>query len=78
MSTGTSVHRRDERSFYGLLGLGGLVVAVGLFAAHLMEEQGHIVTGPGQGFTFLVKNTNIKRRMEGRNVTDLHYTPPTF
>ena len=37
--------RRDERRFYGLLALGGLVTLAGLAAAHFMEEHGHIVTG---------------------------------
>ena len=36
---------RDERRFYGLLALGGLVTLAGLAAAHFMEEHGHIVTG---------------------------------
>ncbi len=37
--------RRDIRNFYFLVGLGLLVVMAGLFAAHYMEEHGHIVTG---------------------------------
>ncbi|MBY0578498.1 MAG: polysulfide reductase NrfD [Burkholderiales bacterium] len=37
--------RRDTRIFYLLVGLGALVVAAGLVAAHYMEEYGHIVTG---------------------------------
>ena len=37
--------RRDERRFYGLLALGGVVVLAGLAAAHLMETQGHAITG---------------------------------
>jgi Ni/Fe-hydrogenase subunit HybB-like protein len=36
---------RDERRFYALLALGGLVTLAGLGAAHWMEERGHIVTG---------------------------------
>ena len=37
--------RREERLFYALLALGGLVTLAGLAAAHWMEERGHIVTG---------------------------------
>lgn len=37
--------RREEHRFYLLLVLGGLVTLAGLFAAHLMEEQGHVITG---------------------------------
>lgn len=37
--------RRDERRFYALLGVGGLVTLAGLAAAHWMEERGHVVTG---------------------------------
>jgi Ni/Fe-hydrogenase subunit HybB-like protein len=35
----------EERIFYVLLAIGGLVTGVGLAAAHYMEEHGHIVTG---------------------------------
>lgn len=35
----------EERIFYVLVTLGGLVTLVGLGAAHYMEEHGHIVTG---------------------------------
>ncbi len=35
----------EARVFYLLLALGGAVTAVGLAAAHFMEEHGHVVTG---------------------------------
>jgi Ni/Fe-hydrogenase subunit HybB-like protein len=35
----------EERLFYILLGLGGLVTAIGLAAAYYMEHSGHVVTG---------------------------------
>lgn len=44
-ATTTSFHRIEERAFYALLLLGGLVTAVGLGAAHYMEVHGHAVTG---------------------------------
>ncbi|MDE2118484.1 MAG: polysulfide reductase NrfD, partial [Betaproteobacteria bacterium] len=34
-----------NRLFWALIAAGGLVVLLGLFAAHLMEEHGHIITG---------------------------------
>lgn len=37
--------RLEERYFYALVALGGLLVAIGLGAAHYMEEHGHAVTG---------------------------------
>ena len=37
--------RREQRRFYVLLLLGGLLTAAGLGAAHLMEERGHVITG---------------------------------
>ncbi|MBL8348761.1 MAG: polysulfide reductase NrfD [Burkholderiaceae bacterium] len=37
--------RLEERLFYGLLAIGGLVTLVGLAAAHHMETEGHIATG---------------------------------
>ncbi len=36
---------REEHRFYLLLLLGGLVTLAGLGAAHLMETQGHVITG---------------------------------
>jgi len=36
---------RDERRFYAVLALAGLVTLAGLAAAHWMEVEGHIVTG---------------------------------
>ena len=46
MTTPTQTFSRFEsRYFYALVAAGALVVAVGLFAAHLMEEHGHIITG---------------------------------
>ena len=42
----TLVHARNEsRNFWLLATLGALVTAVGLGAAHLMEEHGHAITG---------------------------------
>jgi molybdopterin-containing oxidoreductase family membrane subunit len=38
-------HRLEERFFYGLVLAGGLLVGLGLLAAHYMETHGHIVTG---------------------------------
>ena len=35
----------DTRNFWQLVALGGAVTAVGLGAAHLMEEHGHAITG---------------------------------
>ena len=40
-----AAHRHEERLFYLLLALGGAVVLAGLFAAHSMEVQGHVITG---------------------------------
>ena len=40
-----SFSRVESRYFYALVAAGALVVAMGLFAAHFMEEHGHIVTG---------------------------------
>ncbi|HEY6096177.1 MAG TPA: NrfD/PsrC family molybdoenzyme membrane anchor subunit [Gallionellaceae bacterium] len=37
--------RYENRFFYALVALGGLIVAIGLLAMHYMEEHGHIVTG---------------------------------
>jgi len=34
-----------NRLFYALLAAGGLVATMGLYAAHMMEEHGHIITG---------------------------------
>ena len=34
-----------NRLYYALIAAGGLVVLSGLYAAHLMEQQGHIITG---------------------------------
>ena len=38
-------HTLEVRFFYVLLLLGGAVTAIGLGAAHFMEEHGHVVTG---------------------------------
>lgn len=40
-----SFAQNENRYFYALLALGGLVVAIGMMAMHYMEEHGHIVTG---------------------------------
>src|SRR5574340_142837 len=37
--------RFKDRLFYALLAAGGLVVLAGLYAVHLMEHHGHIITG---------------------------------
>lgn len=37
--------RHESRYFYALVALGALVVFLGYLAMHMMEEQGHIVTG---------------------------------
>ncbi|MBI5430714.1 MAG: polysulfide reductase NrfD [Nitrosomonadales bacterium] len=37
--------RFKNRLFYALLAAGGLVVLMGAYAVHLMEDQGHIITG---------------------------------
>ena len=34
-----------NRLFYALVAAGGLVMLLGLYAAHMMEEHGHIITG---------------------------------
>ena len=44
-STPLAAHHHEERLFYLLLALGGAVVLAGLFAAHSMEAQGHVITG---------------------------------
>lgn len=44
-ASNTTFHRVEERAFYALLLLGGLVTAAGLGAAHYMEVHGHAVTG---------------------------------
>lgn len=41
----SSFNKNEQRYFYGLVAAGMLVVLTGLFAAHLMEEHGHIITG---------------------------------
>lgn len=35
----------EEKLFYALIALGGLVTLIGLGAAHVMEVQGHVATG---------------------------------
>ncbi|MGA8863599.1 MAG: NrfD/PsrC family molybdoenzyme membrane anchor subunit [Gallionella sp.] len=37
--------RFKTRLYYALLAAGGLVALIGLYAAHMMEEHGHIITG---------------------------------
>ncbi len=41
----TATMPRSPRRFWALVALGGAIVIAGLFAAHVMEERGHIVTG---------------------------------
>lgn len=41
----TGFYTLEERIFYVLVLLGGAVTAIGLAAAHYMEEHGHVVTG---------------------------------
>ena len=43
--TATALTPPSPRRYWALLALGGLIVAAGLLAAHVMEEHGHIVTG---------------------------------
>lgn len=38
-------HKIEERAFYALAGVLGLIVLIGLGAAHYMETHGHVVTG---------------------------------
>jgi molybdopterin-containing oxidoreductase family membrane subunit len=40
-----SFHPGEEKRFWALLAAGGLVLLVGLAAAHFMELHGHVVTG---------------------------------
>ena len=37
--------RFQTRLYYVLVALGGLIVLMGLYAAHMMEQHGHIITG---------------------------------
>ena len=37
--------RADERNFWLLAALGGLVTGIGVAAAHQMESHGHVITG---------------------------------
>jgi Ni/Fe-hydrogenase subunit HybB-like protein len=43
--TSHSPLRLKNRIYYSLVAAGGLVVLMGLYAAHMMEEHGHIITG---------------------------------
>jgi len=43
--TNHSPLRFKNRIYYSLVAAGGLVVLMGLYAAHMMEEHGHIITG---------------------------------
>jgi len=43
--TSHSPLRFKNRIYYSLVAAGGLVVLTGLYAAHMMEEHGHIITG---------------------------------
>ena len=43
--TSHSPLRLKNRIYYLLVAAGGLVVLMGLYAAHMMEEHGHIITG---------------------------------
>ncbi len=40
-----SIPKLRSSLFYGLLSFGGLIVLCGLYAVHMMEEHGHIITG---------------------------------
>ncbi len=42
---GHSPQQFKDRLYYSLVAAGGLVVLMGLYAAHMMEEHGHIITG---------------------------------
>lgn len=41
----TAFRKIEEQAFYALAGLLGLIVLIGLGAAHYMETHGHVVTG---------------------------------
>src|SRR5512134_669951 len=41
----TAIMPPSTRRFWALVTLAGAIVIAGLFAAHVMEERGHIVTG---------------------------------
>jgi [DsrC]-trisulfide reductase subunit P len=43
--SGHSSQQFKDRLYYLLVAAGGLVVLMGLYAAHMMEEHGHIITG---------------------------------
>src|SRR5674476_622254 len=43
--TSHSPLRFKNRLYYALVAAGGLVVLMGLYAAHMMEGHGHIITG---------------------------------
>ena len=40
-----SPHQFKNRLYYALVAAGGLIVLLGLYAAHMMEQHGHIITG---------------------------------
>ena len=40
-----TAQRFKNKLFYVLLALGGLVALAGLYAVHMMEEHGHIISG---------------------------------
>lgn len=44
MTNQSPLHFKN-RLFYALVAAGGLVVLMGLYAVHMMESQGHIITG---------------------------------
>ncbi|MFY9261609.1 MAG: NrfD/PsrC family molybdoenzyme membrane anchor subunit [Gallionella sp.] len=44
MATLSALHTKNKL-YYLLLALGGLVVLAGLYAVHMMEEHGHIISG---------------------------------
>ncbi|MDD4965048.1 MAG: polysulfide reductase NrfD [Gallionella sp.] len=44
MATLSALHTKNKL-FYLLLALGGLMVLAGLYAVHMMEEHGHIISG---------------------------------
>jgi Ni/Fe-hydrogenase subunit HybB-like protein len=45
MMASHSPQQLKDRLYYSLVAAGGLVVLIGLYAAHMMEVRGHIITG---------------------------------
>jgi len=43
--TSHSPHQFKNRLYYALVAAGGFIALIGLYAAHMMEQHGHIITG---------------------------------